>query len=84
MVGCIMFTGIRLPLQICPFIFSFFFLSSLQALEFFVTFFSGTVRPRMLKPGTHMDNGECIMYTESFHNMYTESLHNIFLQNCEA
>ena len=29
-----------------------------QTLEFFVTFFSGTVRPRRLKIGTHMDSGQ--------------------------
>ena len=28
-----------------------------QTLEFFVTFFSGTVRPRRLKLGTHVDSG---------------------------
>ena len=35
----------------------FFFLSNFQALKFFVTLFSGTVRPRRLKLGTHMDSG---------------------------
>ena len=55
---CIVYTGIRLLLLICPFIFSFFFLSSLQTLKFFVTLFSGTVRPRRLKLGTHMDSGQ--------------------------
>ena len=32
-----------------------------QTLEFFVTLFSGTVRPRRLKHGTYV--GRCIMYT---------------------
>ena len=38
--------------------FTFFFLSNFQALKFFVTFFSGTVRPRRLKLGTHVDSGQ--------------------------
>ena len=42
----------------CPFISSFFFLSNFQTLKFFVTLFSGTVRPRRLKLGTHVDNGQ--------------------------
>ena len=29
-----------------------------QILEFFVTFFLGTVRPRRLKLGTHVDSGQ--------------------------
>ena len=37
--------------------FSFFFLSNFQTLKFFVTLFSGTVRPRRLKLVTHVDNG---------------------------
>ena len=38
----------------------FFIFLSLQfsTLEFFVTLFSGTVRPRRLKLGTHMDSGQ--------------------------
>ena len=36
--------------------FSFFFLSNIQTLKFFVTLFSGTVRPRSLKLYTHVDN----------------------------
>ena len=43
---------------ICPFVSSFFFLSKFQTLKFFITFFSGTVRPRRLKLGTHMDSGQ--------------------------
>ena len=57
-VWCIMYTGIRLLLHICPFISSFFFLSNFLTLKFFITLFSGTVRPRRLKLGTHMDNGQ--------------------------
>ena len=37
---------------------SFFFLSSYQTLKIFVTFFSGTMRSRRLKLGTHMDSGQ--------------------------
>ena len=39
------------------FYFSFFFLSNFQTLKFFVTLFSGTVRPRRLRLVTHVDNG---------------------------
>ena len=53
---CIVCTGIRLLLLICPFISSFFFLSNFQTLKFFVTLFSRTVRPRRLKLGSHMDS----------------------------
>ena len=55
---------IRLLLLIHPFSFSFFFLSSFQTLKISVTFFSGTVRPKRLTLGTHMDNGcmyRCIL-----------------------
>ena len=52
-----MFTGIRLLLLICSFIFSFYFLSNFQTLKVFITLFSGTVGPRSLKLGTHVDNG---------------------------
>ena len=53
-----MCTGIRLLLLIRPFISSFFVLFILQTLKFFVTLFSGTVRPRRLKLGTHVDSGQ--------------------------
>ena len=39
-------------------LYSFFFLSNFQTLKFFVTLFSGTVRPRRLKLGTHMNSGQ--------------------------
>ena len=55
---CIVCTRIRLLLLICPFISSFFVLSSFQTLKCFVTLFSRTVRPRRLKLGTHMDSGQ--------------------------
>ena len=38
--------------------FSFFFLSNFQTLKFFIRLFSGTVRPRRLKLGTHLDSGQ--------------------------
>ena len=39
-------------------LYSFFFLSNFQTLKFFVTLFSGTVRPRRLKLGTNLDSGQ--------------------------
>ena len=38
--------------------FSFFFLSIFQTLKFFVTLFSGTVRPIRMKLGEHVDSGQ--------------------------
>ena len=38
--------------------FFIFFLLNFQTLKFFITLFSGTVRPRRLKLGTHVDNGQ--------------------------
>ena len=52
-----MCTGIRLLLLIHSIISSFFFLSNYQTLNF-ITFFSGTVRSRRLKLGTHVDSGQ--------------------------
>ena len=60
---CIVYSGIRLLLLLYPFISSFFFLSNFQTLHIFITLFSGTVRPRRLKLGAHVDNGCCILYT---------------------
>ena len=37
--------------------FLIFFLSNFQTLKFFVTLLSGTVRPRRLKLGTHVNSG---------------------------
>ena len=43
----------------------FIFLSNFQTLKFFVTLFSGTVRPKRLKLGIHTGTmGRCIVYTE--------------------
>ena len=54
-----MYTGIRLLLIFVPlFFFSFFFLSNFQTLKIFVTLFSGAVRPRRLKLGTHVVSGQ--------------------------
>ena len=50
-------TGIML-LHIHPFISSVFFLSNYQTLKFFVTFFSGNMRPRRLKRHTLVDSGQ--------------------------
>ena len=55
---CIVYTGIRLLLHICPFISSFFFLCNFQTLKIFVTHFSGTVMSRRLILGTHVDSGQ--------------------------
>ena len=55
---CIVCTTIMLLLHIYPFISSFFFLSNFQTLIFFFTLFSGIVRSRRLKLGTHMDSGQ--------------------------
>ena len=55
---CIMFTGIRLLLLLHPFISSFFFSLQFSTLKFFITLFSGTVRPRRLKLGTRTDSGQ--------------------------
>ena len=41
----------------------YFFFLQYSDMKIFVTLFSGTVRPRKLKLGVHMDKGGCIMYT---------------------
>ena len=55
---CILYTGIRLLRLIRPFISSFLFLLNYQILKLFVIFFSGTVRSRRLKLGTHVGSGQ--------------------------
>ena len=91
---------IRLLLLICPFISSFFFLSNFQTLKYFVTLFSGTVRPRRLKLGTHVDSGQMYsvywnqaagaylsLYFFIFlflHFSNIKIFHHTFLRNCEA
>ena len=55
--GCMVYTRIRLLLLLIrPIIFYFFFLQY-SSIKIFVTLFSGTVRPRRLKLGAHVDNG---------------------------
>ena len=51
-----MYTKTRLLLLIRPFIFIFSF-SNIQTLKIFVTLFSGTVSPKRLKLGAHVNNG---------------------------
>ena len=78
----------------------FIFLSNFQTLKFFVTLFSGTVRPGRLKLGTHVHNGQ--MYrvywnqaAAAYSSLYFFSLLSLkfsniktfvctFLRNCEA
>ena len=95
-----MYTEMRLLLLIRPFISSFFFLSNFQTLKFFITLFSGTMRPRRLKLGTHMDNGwvygvyrnqAAAAYSSvyffiflSLHFSNIKNFRHTFLRNCEA
>ena len=79
---CIVYTGIRLLLLICLFISSFFFLSNIQTLKFFVTLFSRTVRPRRLKLGTHVDSGQMYhVYRNQAAAAYSSLYLFIFLSN---
>ena len=73
-----MCTGIRPLLRIHP-SFSFFFLSNLCTLKFFITLFSGTVRPRRLKLGTHMDSGQMYCVYRNQAAAAYSSLYVIFL-----
>ena len=59
----------------CLFIPLFFiFLSNFQTLKFFVTLFSGTVRPGRLKVGTHVDSGQMYhVYPNQASAPYSES-----------
>ena len=67
-------------LLICPIISSFFFLSNFQTLKFFVTFFAGTVRPRRLKHGTHMDSGQMYrVYRDQAAAPYSSLYFSIFI-----
>ena len=97
---CIVYTGIRLLLLIPPFISSFFFLSNFQTLKVFVTLFSGTVRPRRLKLGTHVGSGQmyCVYRSQAapaYSSLYffiflslqfsnIKIFRQTFLRNCEA
>ena len=80
----------------------FFIFLSLQfsTLQFFVTLFSGTVRPRRLKLVTHMDSGQMYLVYENqaaaaYSSLYffiflslqlsnIKNFHHIFLRNCEV
>ena len=78
-----MFTGIRLLLLICPFIFSFFF-PIFKKLKF-VTLFSGTVRPRRLELYTHVDNEWMyLVYRSQAAAIYLSLYFFIFLSNSQA
>ena len=63
----IVYTRIRLLLHVRLFIYLFFFISNFQTLKFFFTLFSGTVRPRRLKLGTHVDSGQmhCVYWNQA-------------------
>ena len=74
-----MYTGIRLLLYICT-TFSFFFLSNFQTLEFFVTFFSGIVRPRRLKLRTHVNS----VYRNQAAGLICPFIFFIFLSNFQT
>ena len=54
---CIVYTGIRLLLLFVP-LFLHLSFSNFKTLKCFVTFFSGTVKPRRLKLGIHVDSGQ--------------------------
>ena len=80
----------------------FFIFLSLQfsTLKFFVTLFSGTVRPRRLKLGTHIDSGQMYLVywnqaAAAYLSLYffiflslpifnIKIFHHTFLKNCEA
>ena len=97
---CMVYTRVRLFLHIRPFIPSFLFLSNFHTLKFFFTLFSGTVRLRRLKHGTHMDNGQMYLVYQnqaaptylslysfiflSFHFSNKKIFRHTFLWNCEA
>ena len=97
---CIVYTGIRLVLVIRPFLSSFFFLSNFQTLKFFVTFFSGTVKPGWLKLSTHVDSGQmyrvyrnqaAAAYSSLYFSIFLslqfsniEIFRHTFLRNCEV
>ena len=77
---CIVCTEIRLLVLIRLFISSFFFLSNFQTLNFFVTLFSATVRPRRLKHGTHVDSVQMYrVYRNQAAGVYSSLYFFIFL-----
>ena len=78
---CIVYTRIRMLLPIRPFNASFFFLPNFQTLKIFVTLFSGTVRPRRLKLGTHVDNWQMyrVYWNQAAAAAYSSLYFSIFL-----
>ena len=83
---CIVYTGIRLLRLICPFISSFFFLSNFQTLKFFITLFSGTVRPRRLKLDVHVNRGQmyCVYQNQAAAAYLSLCLFIFFLSNFQT
>ena len=75
------YTGIRLLLLIHHIISSFSFLTNYQTLKIFITFFSGTVRSRRLKLGTHMDSGQMYRVYQNQAAAAYLSLYFFFLQD---
>ena len=77
--------------------FFIFFLLNFQTLKLFVTLFSGTVRPRRLKLGTHVDIGWMYhvyqnqaaaayssLYFFFFQYSSIKNFRHTFLRNCEV
>ena len=58
---------------------SLFFLSNFQTLTFFVTLFSGTMMPRRLKLGTHVDSGQMYHVYRNLAAAAYPSLYSFFL-----
>ena len=97
---CIVYTRIGLLLLTHPCISSFVFLSNFITLKCFVTLFSGTVSPRRLNFGTHVDSEQ--MYSvywnqvaAAYSSLYFSILLSLqfsniknyrhtFLRNCEV
>ena len=98
MGGCTAYTGIMLLLLFVPLF--FIFLSSFQTLKIFVILFSGTIIPRRLKLGTHVDSEQMYCVYRKPAAAACSSLHffiflslqfsdieifrQSFLRNCEA
>ena len=82
---CVVYTGITLLLLLIhPFISSYFFLSNFQTLKFFVTLFSGTVRPRRLKLGTRVDSGQMYRVYRNKAAAYLSLYSVFFLSNFQT
>ena len=81
---CIVYTGIRLLLLIHHIISSFSFLSSFQHWKIFITFFSGTVRSRRLKLGTHVVSGQMYRVYRNQAAAYLSLYSFFFLSNFQT